>query len=62
VDRLSIQTVSALAGHASVTITFNRYGHLLQDYQETAREAMNRRSRGVPSVRPDLPTRIDRKV
>lgn len=45
VDRLSLQTVSALAGHASVSFTLSRHGHLLRDHVEDAREAMNRRAR-----------------
>ncbi len=36
VDRLSLQTVSALAGHSSVTFTISRFGHLIEDYRDVA--------------------------
>ncbi|HET6920118.1 MAG TPA: site-specific integrase [Jiangellaceae bacterium] len=59
VDRLSLQTVSALAGHSSVTFTLSRYGHLVEDYRDVARDAMNNRAR-VSERSPDLVTWTNR--
>jgi integrase len=46
-DRLSLQVVSAMAGHANVAFTLERYGHLLRGWQTGAAEAMDARARAV---------------
>lgn len=44
-DGVDPKTVQAIAGHASIRVTLDTYGHLIPGHLEKAAESMNRRSK-----------------
>jgi integrase len=61
----SVKAVQAMLGHASATLTLDRYGHLFPDELDSLAERMDaaRGNAGAPPVRPgSAPTPITRRV
>lgn len=61
----SVKAVQAMLGHASATLTLDRYGHLFPDELDSLAERMHsaRGNAGAPPARPEsAPTSITRRV